>query len=293
MARALPAGLATWLSANNVGHRADTYKVTLADGTIYRWTSWTDNLVISGNTFLAGGSGAAPIVRRGHYSQNSRLVIDTLDLELLGKGFTIGGLTLPLKAAQGYFDFARVQVDHLIMPTPGDVTTFGPIASFFEGRVAGVEPAGPNVRLRLKSELVALNVLLPKFLASPACQNAVYDTNCALVKASWTDPGTVSSATTTTVTTGTAAIIAKAADYYNLGVIRFTSGALSGVRRAIADWATPTLTLAMPLPSAPLAGVTFDVFPGCDRTKATCNAKFANLIHFRGFPHVPTQESGS
>lgn len=291
--RTLPAGLATWLAANNVTHRADTFKVTLADGTIYRWTTFETDLVISANTFLAGGTGAAPLVKRGPYSQNSRLVIDTLDLELLGKGFTIGGIALPLKAAQGYFDFARVQVDHIIMPTPGDVTTFGPIASFFEGRVAQVEPVGPNVHLRLKSELEALNVMLPKFLAQPACGNVIYDTNCALVKASWTDPGTVSSSTTTTVTTGTAAITAKAADFYNGGVIRFTSGALSGLRRAIADWATPTLTLALPLPSAPAGGVTFDVYPNCLGQKTQCNSKFSNLVHFRGYPHVPTQEGGS
>jgi uncharacterized phage protein (TIGR02218 family) len=179
------------------------------------------------------------------------------------------------------------------MPTPGDVTTYGPIASYFEGRVSGVEPVGPRVRLRVKSELEALNVMLPKFLLQPACSNAVYDTNCALVKASYTDAATATGGTTTTVTTATAAVTGKAANYYVLGVVKFTSGALSGVRRSVSVSAAGTITLALPLASAPQVGDTFSIFPGCDRTSSTCNTKFSNLVHFRGFPHIPSPESGS
>lgn len=297
--KTLPAGLATWLAANNVAHRADTYKLTIADGTIYRWTSWASDIVSGGSTYLAAGAGTAPMVKRGPFSQNGRLVIDTLDLEINGKGFTIGGKSLPLLAAQGFFDYARVQVDHFIMPTPGDVTTFGPIASFFEGRVAGVEPVGPRVRLRLKSELIALNTMLPKFLLQPACGNAVYDTNCALVKATYTDAATANGGTTTTVTTVTAAVTGKAANYYVLGVVKFTSGStLNGLRRSVTVSNAGTITLALPLPIAPTTE-TFSIYPGCDHKKATCGAFPAgtgatnNLVHFRGYPHIPTTEGGA
>jgi len=292
--RTAPAGLQAWLAANNVTHRADLFTLTLVDGTtVYRWTTWPSDLVVSAQTYLSAGAGTAPMVKRGPYSCRGGLAIDTLDLEINGNGYTIGGLSLPLLALRGYFDGARLKVDHLIMPTPGDVTTYGPIASFFEGRVSGVEPVGPRVRLRLKSELEALNVMLPKFLLQPSCANVVYDTNCALVKATYTDAATATGGTTTTVTTATAAVTGKAANYYVLGVVRFTSGALIGLRRSVSVSSGGTITLALPLPSAPVAAVTFDIFPGCDRTSATCNTRFSNLSRFRGFPHIPSQESGS
>ena len=35
------------------------------------------------------------------------------------------------------------------------------------------------------------------------------------------------------------------------------------------------------------AGDEFTVTAGCDKQFATCQAKFANGVNFRGFPHMP------
>ena len=48
------------------------------------------------------------------------------------------------------------------------------------------------------------------------------------------------------------------------------------------------LWLAPPLPVVP--GDTFTVSAGCDKTAATCAAKFGNLESFRGFPHLPRDD---
>jgi len=42
-----------------------------------------------------------------------------------------------------------------------------------------------------------------------------------------------------------------------------------------------------PMPEIPAAGDAFTVTAGCDRQFATCRDKFANVINFRGFPHMP------
>jgi uncharacterized phage protein (TIGR02218 family) len=43
--------------------------------------------------------------------------------------------------------------------------------------------------------------------------------------------------------------------------------------------------------SAPVAvGDTLRLTAGCDRTAATCKAKFANFLNFRGFPHIPGED---
>ena len=38
-------------------------------------------------------------------------------------------------------------------------------------------------------------------------------------------------------------------------------------------------------------GNTFDIFAGCDKRFETCQAKFANAVNFRGFPHIPGQDT--
>jgi len=290
--RSAPAAVIAYLAANNVTARADLYTVTLVDGsTIYRWTNFDTDLVVSGQTYRSYGA-AGPLIKRGTYSQNNRLAVDTLDLTLSGRGFLIGGKTLGLLSAQGYFDGARIQVDHLIMPKPGDVS-LGPIPSWFEGRVAEVEPIGSGCRMRIKSELETLTTRLPKFLIQPSCSNAVYDTNCALNKATYTDSGTATGGTTTTLTTATGAITGKAANYYWLGVVKFTSGSvLNGLKRAVLSSSGGTITFGLPLPIAPTTE-TFTIYPGCDMTRTMCISKFSNANHFRGYPHVPTPEGGS
>jgi uncharacterized phage protein (TIGR02218 family) len=74
------------------------------------------------------------------------------------------------------------------------------------------------------------------------------------------------------------------------GKLVFTSGAGDGLAFdlrghtteggvALEFWAEPTVTIA--------PGDTFTVTAGCDKSFATCKAKFANVSNFRGFPHIP------
>ena len=60
-------------------------------------------------------------------------------------------------------------------------------------------------------------------------------------------------------------------------------------RRSPKSWDAVTKTLSLFLPALyPIqVGDAFTIRPGCDKTFATCQAKFDNAINFRGFPHVP------
>ena len=46
-----------------------------------------------------------------------------------------------------------------------------------------------------------------------------------------------------------------------------------------------------PSPEAVIAGDAFTVTPGCDKQFSTCHDKFANVVNFRGFPHIPGQDA--
>ena len=38
-------------------------------------------------------------------------------------------------------------------------------------------------------------------------------------------------------------------------------------------------------------GDALDIFAGCDKRFETCQSKFANAVNFRGFPHIPGQNT--
>ena len=284
-----------YLLNNSITWQADLVTITCLDGTVFRLTTFETNLTVSGVTYFAGGGefGNAPAVSKGAYRQSADCSIDTLDLTLTGP-WTFRGKTLGQLAASGFFDSASIQIDKLLMPTPGDVTTLGPITAWFAGQVSQPEPKGYVLTLRCKSGLETLNVKIPRFLLRPQCGNQLYDANCGVSRGACTLAGSVSSATTMTVTTATAALTAKASGYFDFGVLHFISGALADVKAAVASggWNGSTFTLCAPLIVAPTAGDLFHVYPGCDRSAAICTAKFGNTAQFRGFPSIPRQESG-
>lgn len=85
-------------------------------------------------------------------------------------------------------------------------------------------------------------------------------------------------------------------DWFSGGVLNWTSGGNSGrtarvVAHAKRDGAV-TLTLWPGAGFAPAAGDAFQVTAGCDKSFATCKAKFANAANFRGFPHLPGNDAG-
>ena len=84
---------------------------------------------------------------------------------------------------------------------------------------------------------------------------------------------------------------AKADGFYDNGQIVFTSGANNGLTKAVKSYSGQQFFFNSPLPSAPNAGDTFIAYPGCDKTQATCTAKFNNLVNFGGFPYVPAPET--
>ena len=85
--------------------------------------------------------------------------------------------------------------------------------------------------------------------------------------------------------------MAQAAGYFDLGVVKFTSGANNGVARTVKRHTSGQLVTLQPLPAAVANGDTFQVWPGCDKLQGTCSGKFANLARFRGQPYIPMAET--
>lgn len=86
-----------------------------------------------------------------------------------------------------------------------------------------------------------------------------------------------------------------AAGHFDFGFVVWTSGASAGrraeVMRHTLEDGVATITLAED-PVRPVAQSDgFVIRAGCDKSSATCAAKFDNMVNFRGFPHIPGNDS--
>lgn len=84
-----------------------------------------------------------------------------------------------------------------------------------------------------------------------------------------------------------AEILQQDADYFTGGEVSWISGANSGIKMEVKEFANSVVTLALPMSKLISVGDIFSVVAGCDKVKNTCINKFNNIINFRGEPDVP------
>ena len=76
-------------------------------------------------------------------------------------------------------------------------------------------------------------------------------------------------------------------DKFRFGRVRFLGGAANGEARVILAVVGDELTLRSAASVDVAAGTAVEIFEGCDKRLATCVARFANAVNFRGEPHLP------
>jgi uncharacterized phage protein (TIGR02218 family) len=125
-------------------------------------------------------------------------------------------------------------------------------------------------------------------LYTRACSADLGDARCGVAIA------TVNGAVSTTdgrIGLTAASLNAHADGYFTGGRITFTSGANIGFATEVKRHAAASGLVAIQLWQAPpgpiVPGDAFSITPGCDKSFATCRAKFGNGVNFRGFPHIP------
>lgn len=80
-------------------------------------------------------------------------------------------------------------------------------------------------------------------------------------------------------------------NWFTRGLVTWTLGANQGLKMEVklhahADGVT-SIELWQEMAYAIAPGDTFTVSAGCDKQFTTCQAKFDNVLNFRGFPHIP------
>jgi uncharacterized phage protein (TIGR02218 family) len=80
---------------------------------------------------------------------------------------------------------------------------------------------------------------------------------------------------------------AFADDWFARGRVVWLSGAQSEVAAHRSGDAGAQIELLDHPGPALVVGAAFTIYAGCDKRIETCRAKFANVLNFRGFPHMP------
>ena len=170
--------------------------------------------------------------------------------------------------------------------TPGG--TAGEYIDLINGIIEDVVMTDPAAQLRVRNRLALLDRIVPTRTYANTCPWLFGGTECGYDAAGHTLAAqTVDSGSTTTDVVDAAR--SEAANYWKDGVITITSGALSGQWRRILSSSAGHIVVEIPFATAPAAGVTYTIAPGCDRQYATCDGRYSNQANFGGFVNFPPE----
>ncbi|MDR0736100.1 MAG: phage BR0599 family protein [Zoogloeaceae bacterium] len=112
------------------------------------------------------------------------------------------------------------------------------------------------------------------------CPHSLYDGQCRVARETYKIPCAITSMDGAQVTVNT-----TLANIYTGGVIEWRTGFYTE-RRGIEAQTVSTLALLGGTAGLDI-GLEVSLFPGCDQTSATCNGRFANMLNYGGFRHMP------
>lgn len=266
----------------------NAYIFTLLDGTILRYCDGDKDITYNNNVYSAGGINTGAIFNDGNkisLSWKRGLDVDTLEFSVIPRDALIEGTPFLSALKNGIFDGADLTLGRFYMPTYGD--TSAGLTIVFKGRVGQIVAGRVKAIFTINSYTELLNMQLPRNLYQPPCLNTLFDNACRLSKNSYAVNGTIVSGSTQIILKSS---LNYGSGYFTQGIIKFTSGVNYGYQRSVKTFTSgnpSTISLYIPLGLAPVAGDTFTIYPGCDKTKNTCSSKFNNLANFRGLPFIP------
>jgi uncharacterized phage protein (TIGR02218 family) len=287
--RAATAAVINYLNTVRANHDAvmfvaDCYTFTLKTGLILTYTNADVPITLNGYVYLA----SSILVSGLKFKCTTGLEVDQQQITISAKTTdTVGGVPFLQALGRGVFDGCEIQRERAFLNSWNATDTANPIGSviLFKGRIGTVDSIGrTTAQITVNSDLVLLDLHMPRNVYSPSCQHVLYDSGCTLVKSAFGTNGTVGAGSTVSTINWSGA-----SANFNQGTITFSSGGNAGVTASVKSAvAGVSLTLAYPLYVAPANGDSFTVYFGCDHTQGTCTNKFNNLANFRGFPYVPT-----
>lgn len=252
------------------------WRITPRVGPALGFTDHDRDLAFDGTAFEAASGFTATEIR-----ESTGLAVDNLEVESALASDRLSETRL----AAGDFDDASVEIFRVDWSDPASRVLVR------RGSLGEVRRSGPAFAAEVRG--LAHYLQQPKGRAFQyACDAELGDARCGIDLSSSLYRAAASVLEPLGDRLLSAAGLGAFADgWFTRGLVTFTSGANAGraieVKRHVARAADATLELWQP-PGEPMAaGDAIIVTAGCDKQFATCRARFANVVNYRGYPHMP------
>jgi uncharacterized phage protein (TIGR02218 family) len=255
------------------------WRLTRNDGAVFGFTDHDRPLTFDGTTFEPESGFNASEIRSG-----SDLSVDAQEAE----GVLTSATITETDILDGRWDNATVEIWRVNWADTASR------ALLRRGAIGQVRRG----RLHFVAEMRSLAHVLGQTIGrtfQASCDAALGDTRCGVDLNDPTNKGTGAVVTLSGDRAFTTSGIAGFTDgWFALGAVAWLTGANAGRKAEVLSHAISGPEVKITLLEAPIrpiaANDAFDIFAGCDKRFDTCQAKFANPVNFRGFPHIPGQD---
>lgn len=245
------------------------WRIERRDGVTIGLTDHDRDLTVDGVVHRA-----APGMTPSAIKRSDGLDADTMDVTGALTSAAIGEADL----LAGRWDGARVRL--FAVDWSGVDATQVPLG---EGTIGQVETRDGAFTAELRGASAALDRPVVE-QTSAECRAELGDKRCRVALAGRRRFARVVAVDGRAVTVDAAEPVA---DGWGGGLLRWIGGANSGLEGAVAASAGAVVTLRADPPLPVAVGDLVELIEGCDKSLATCAARFANAVNFRGEPYLP------
>lgn len=255
---------------------ATLWKLTRRDGLIFGFTDHDADITYDGVLYEAA-TGYTP----SSVDTTADLAVDNLEVQGVLTSDTLNDEDL----RAGLWDYCKVEITRCNWQDLTQGVLWDRVGRLGEVRTG---------RVSFTAELRGLAQNLQQVIGrayTASCNADFGDARCGKSLASYTVSGSVSGVSSNRIFADSSR--AEADHYFRYGLLTWTSGANDGLKMEVKGFLNTggVFELQGEMPYDILAGDSFEVYAGCDKTLATCKGKFNNVINFRGFPHVSGQDA--
>lgn len=244
------------------------WRVERRDGVTIGLTGHDRDLMIDGLLYRAAPGMTPSAIKRG-----DGLDADTMDVAGALTSSAIGEGDLLV----GRWDGAQVTLFAVDWSGAAGRVELG------AGTIGAVETRDGSFSAELRGASAALDRPVVDE-TSPECRAELGDRRCTAPMAGRRRLTRVTALNEATLTVDQ---VEPSANAYGFGLLRWFSGGNAGLESAIASSSGATVTLRTAPPFSVEDGALVELIEGCDKSIATCSARFANAVNFRGEPYLP------
>ena len=269
--RTIPTDLYNEIQEGNI---CNVMKITLQDGTVYGYTDHDEIVTVDGVDY-----NPAPGLQKVKMTMTSTSEVSNQELA----SAWVDAPEEDLKA--GAFDSAEIVVGWASWVNP----QFGSFI-VFSGKLGEISWTDAGFKADIFSAMKALEQNIGEVFTAN-CRHVLFSVDgpstigaCRVDPTGFVTTGTITSVITNRWKFGTS--VTDTTSKYANGKLTFTSGNNSGTSYVVKVQNTGEIELFLPTSFITQVGDAFTLTAGCDKTLATCKAKFNNVVNFGGFPHI-------